>query len=110
MIKDPSNIQEAKINTKPLTLTSDDVSVEVPLNHPFLQKKLVLLNGFSNDEIGKIMHAIKKLYNPPEDLIFAKTTQNSLQMVLKDLIVDISSDHEYLKSNPPMQKKPTKSP
>jgi hypothetical protein len=93
--------QTTHIETKSLALDPNQGPVDVSLDHPFLQKKLILLNGFSNEEIGKIMHAVKGLYNPPEDLIFAKTTKNSLQMVLKDLIVDISSDHEYLKQNPP---------
>ena len=35
------------------------------------------------------------------DLIFAKTTENSVNMTLTDLIVDMSEDHEYLKNNPP---------
>lgn len=35
------------------------------------------------------------------DLIFAKTTANSLQTRLADLIVDMSGDHEYLRKNPP---------
>ena len=35
------------------------------------------------------------------DLIFAKTTPNSLETKLADLIVDMSGDHEYLKNNPP---------
>jgi hypothetical protein len=35
------------------------------------------------------------------DLIFAKTTPNSVQMRLQDLIVDMSQDHEYLQKNPP---------
>ena len=35
------------------------------------------------------------------DLIFAMSTENSLQMKLADLIEDMSEDHEYLKNNPP---------
>jgi hypothetical protein len=35
------------------------------------------------------------------DLIFAKTTENSLQTKLADLIEDMSEDHEYLRNNPP---------
>ncbi len=35
------------------------------------------------------------------DLIFAKTTPNSLQTKLADLIEDMSEDHEYLRNNPP---------
>lgn len=37
----------------------------------------------------------------PRDLIFAKTTENSVEMKLSDLIIDMSEDHEYLKNNPP---------
>ena len=36
-----------------------------------------------------------------KDLIFAKTTENSVEMKLRDLIEDMSEDHEYLKQNPP---------
>ncbi len=39
----------------------------------------------------------------PGDLIFARTTENSLRMKLADLIADMSEDHEYLKNNPPQQ-------
>lgn len=35
------------------------------------------------------------------DLIFAKTTETSLQTKLIDLIEDMSGDHAYLKENPP---------
>ena len=35
------------------------------------------------------------------DLVFAKTTPNSIKMRLQDLIVDMSQDHEYLRQNPP---------
>lgn len=35
------------------------------------------------------------------ELIFAKSTENSLQTKLADLITDMSEDHEYLKNNPP---------
>lgn len=42
----------------------------------------------------------------PGDLIFAKTTENSLQMKLADLIEDMSEDHEYLKNHPPDTSRP----
>jgi hypothetical protein len=35
------------------------------------------------------------------DLIFAKSTENSLEMKLADLIEDMSEDHAYLRNNPP---------
>lgn len=90
-------------------------------NHPALQNKVVLLNGFTNDELVLIMRTIKGLCKKgpqgeepamkaePGDLIFAKTTPTSLNTVLKDLIIDMSADHEYLKQNPPQRMAPPKS-
>jgi hypothetical protein len=109
-----------------------------------LQNRVVILNGFSDQEIIAIMNMVKAIYAPEEmehytafvqaaeklpeatefakrllkvagaakqtpqsqsvstgDLIFAKTTDNSLEMKLADLIEDMSEDHEYLKNNPP---------
>jgi hypothetical protein len=66
-----------------------------------LDNKVIILNGFSNDEIAKIMSAVKKQFDTPRDLIFAKTTPNSLQMKLTELIEDLSEDHAYLQANPP---------
>jgi len=86
---------------------------EISLDHPDLKNRVVILNGFSNDEILLILKTVKGLCRPgpqgeaplmnldPGDLIFAKTTANSLNSVLKDTIVDMSQDHKYLKENPP---------
>lgn len=109
-----------------------------------LDNRVIILNGFSDQEIIAIMNVVKSIYanadhdafvnfaetvaeHPaatdfskrllrvvaaakqiPEaqqvgtgDLIFAKTTENSVQMKLADLIEDMSEDHDYLKKNPP---------
>lgn len=66
-----------------------------------LKNRAIILNGFSNDEIAGIMSAVKKLFDNPRTLIFAKTTKHSIEMKLGDLIKDISGDHEYLLKNPP---------
>ena len=47
------------------------------------------------------MRAVREALGRPKDLIFAKSTANSLQMPLGELIQDMSEDHEYLKNNPP---------
>ena len=73
-------------------------------SHPSLENKVIIMNGFSYDEITQIMRTVKGLFESPRDLIFAKTTENSLEMKLKDLIIDMSEDHEYLKNNPPNAK------
>jgi hypothetical protein len=66
-----------------------------------LQNRVILMNGFSQPEILKIMRTVKSMYENPRDLIFATTTKNNLDFKLKDLILDLSEDHEYLKNNPP---------
>ncbi len=69
--------------------------------HPSLENKVVIMNGFDYEEITRIMRAVKALFDNPRDLIFAKTTDSSLEMKLSELIIDMSEDHEYLKNNPP---------
>jgi hypothetical protein len=73
-----------------------------------LDNKVIIMNGFTHDEIATIMRAVKAQFDNPGDLIFAMTTENSLNTKVKDLIVDMSQDHEYLKKNPP--KRAPKSP
>ncbi len=68
-----------------------------------LGNKVIIMNGFTQQEIVSVMRAVRRLFENPGDLIFAKTTPKSVNMVLKDLIVDMSEDHEYLKNNPPEQ-------
>ena len=68
-----------------------------------LENKVIIMNGFTQQEIVSVMRAVRRLFENPGDLIFAKTTPKSVNMVLKDLIVDMSEDHEYLKNNPPAQ-------
>jgi len=70
-----------------------------------LENKVIIMNGFTYEELNKIINAVKKLFDNPKDLIFAKTTETSVEMKLKDLIVDMSEDHEYLKQNPPERRK-----
>jgi hypothetical protein len=70
-------------------------------NEKHLENKVIILNGFSNDEIVNIMRVVKKEFETPGDLIFAKTTPNSIKMTLNELIEDVSEDHAYLKANPP---------
>jgi hypothetical protein len=70
-----------------------------------LENKVIIMNGFTYEEINKIINSVKKLFDNPKDLIFAKTTETSVEMKLKDLIVDMSEDHEYLKQNPPELRK-----
>ena len=78
-------------------------------DQPDSDHKVILMHGFSYAEIDLIMRAVKKQLDNPRDIIFAKSTENSLKMKLADLIEDLSEDHEYLKNNPPeIDKRPDK--
>jgi hypothetical protein len=59
------------------------------------------MHGFDYREIDLIMRAVRKEVDEPRDVIFAKTTENSVKMKLSALIEDLCEDHQYLKENPP---------
>jgi len=59
------------------------------------------MNGFDYREIDLIMRAVKRELGKETEIIFAKTTENSLKMKVGALIEDLTEDHEYLKANPP---------
>lgn len=59
------------------------------------------MNGFDYAEIDLIMRAVKRELGKETEIIFAKTTENSIRMKVGELIEDLTEDHEYLKNNPP---------
>lgn len=68
-----------------------------------LKNRVILMNGFSQPEIIQIMRTIKSMYEDPQNLIFVTTTKSNLDFKLRDLIHDVSEDHEYLRNNPPKE-------
>ncbi len=65
------------------------------------EQRVIIMHGFPYEEIDRVMRAVKGEFPPPRDIIFAKTTENSLTMKVADLIEDLTEDHTYLKENPP---------
>lgn len=65
------------------------------------QQRVIIMHGMSLAEIDLVMRAAKKVLENPRDVIFAKTTENSLKMKVQALIEDLTEDHNYLKENPP---------
>ena len=63
--------------------------------------RVVFLHGFTQDEIRKILSAVKLAFDTPQDIAFCMSTPNNLNWKVKDLINDVREDHEYLKKNPP---------
>lgn len=66
-----------------------------------MDRKVIIMNGFDYTQIDLIMRAVKRELGKETEIIFAKTTENSLKMKVGDLIKDLTEDHEYLKANPP---------
>jgi len=66
-----------------------------------MDRKVIIMNGFDYREIDLIMRAVKRELGKETEIIFAKTTENSLKMKVGALIEDLTEDHEYLKANPP---------
>lgn len=65
------------------------------------EDRVIFLHGFSQDEIRKILSAVKLAFEKPLDIAFCMSTPNNLNWKVKDLIKDVREDHEYLKRNPP---------
>ncbi|GAB6091381.1 DUF3783 domain-containing protein [Spirochaeta dissipatitropha] len=68
------------------------------------KNKVIIMHGFSHEEISKIMKLVKQQFENPRDLIFAMSTEQSLEMKLGALIEDMTEDHVYLQKNPPKRK------
>lgn len=66
-----------------------------------LPQRVIIMNGFSAEEMDTILKVVKKSVSNPKDVIFAMTTKTSVEMKVRDLIEDMTEDHEYLKKNPP---------
>ncbi len=62
----------------------------------YLNGKVVVINGFTREEVFRIVRAVKAASESPGEVAFAMTTENSLEMKLKDVIIDVASEHEYM--------------
>jgi hypothetical protein len=69
--------------------------------------KVVILHGFTKEQIFAVMRSVKRELGPEADVAFAMTTAHSLEMKMGDVIGDIAGDHAYLKKNPPVRTTPS---
>ncbi len=103
-----SNIQtqtktKAKIETNTRSSVQDSVTKKTDELPQQAEVRFLLFDNFSKYEISKIIAYVKSLVpkNEHRHLVFAKKTEHSQEMVLKDLINDVKEDHFYLLNNPP---------
>jgi len=60
------------------------------------QEKVVYLHGFDRQELFALVDIIKKNVENPRSIAFATSTKNNLEMKVKELIVEVRSDHDYM--------------
>ena len=63
--------------------------------------KVVFLHGFSQEEISRIMKGVRSVVADRGSVAFCMSTRNNLEWKVKDLLKDVSEEHEYMKKNPP---------
>jgi hypothetical protein len=63
--------------------------------------KVILLHGLEQEEIHKVIRAVKSVLAEPSSVAFAMSTPTNLKWPLEKTVEDIWGDHEYLKLNPP---------
>ena len=63
---------------------------------PIDDKKVVIMNGFSNGDVFKILKSVKTVF-PKEDIIFATVTAINRDWTVKELIDGLILEHEQMK-------------
>ena len=63
--------------------------------------KVIFMHGFTSDEMGRILRGVKSVVDDPGMVAFCMSTKNNLDWKIRDLISDVTEEHEYMKKNPP---------
>jgi hypothetical protein len=63
--------------------------------------KVVFMHGFSQDEMVRIMRGVKSVVEDPKSVAFCTSTERNLDFKVRDLIADVTEDHDYLLKHPP---------
>ena len=63
--------------------------------------RVVFMHGFGQDEMGRIMKGVKSIVDDPGKVAFCMSTENNVEWKIRDLISDVTEDHDYMKKNPP---------
>ncbi|MGC9312276.1 MAG: DUF3783 domain-containing protein, partial [Sediminispirochaetaceae bacterium] len=64
-------------------------------------ERMVLIHGFSRDETIAVMRAAKTAVSDPQGVAFTTSTPTNLDWKLRDLIVEVREEHEFMRRNPP---------
>ncbi|MFW6362095.1 MAG: DUF3783 domain-containing protein [Spirochaetota bacterium] len=67
-------------------------------------ERVILIHGFSREETIAIMRAAKSVSEDPQGIAFTTSTPSNLDWKLRDLIIEVREEHEYMRQNPPRPK------
>ncbi len=68
--------------------------------------KVVFMHGFNQDEMGRIIRGVKSIVTDPGMVAFCMSTENNLDWKIRELLSDVTEEHDYMKKNPPPAKTP----
>lgn len=60
------------------------------------RERLVLLHGFTHQEIQRLLPAIKHVVEDPQSIAFAMTTPTNLEWTVAELIREVTEEHKML--------------
>lgn len=70
-----------------------------------MKAPVVLLHGFTKEQVLVLMRASKKaaaeLGLDPASIAFATTTPTNIEWTVEDLLEEVANEHEFMKANPP---------
>ena len=60
-------------------------------------QRVILFHGFTREELMLLINLLNSYPQVPRDIIMATTTETSLQWKVRDLIKELTKEHEYFK-------------
>ena len=61
-----------------------------------MSEKLVMFHGFEQEEVLEFVRLIKAGFQKPREVAFCMTTETNLEWKIKDLIADVTEEHQYM--------------
>ncbi len=63
--------------------------------------KVIFMHGFTQEEMGRILRGVKSVVEDPGSVAFCMSTEKNLDWKVRDLIKDVTEEHDYMRKNPP---------
>jgi len=68
--------------------------------------KVVLMHGFTQEEVSRIMRGVRSVVEDPRSVAFCMSTPGNMELTVKDLLKEVTAEHEYMLENPPQSTRP----